>query len=332
MIITRTPFRVSFFGGGSDLPSWLENNKGCVISTTINKYCYINLRILHKIFEYKYRLRYYKTEQVSNINQIKHNSIRACLNYLKLHNKKIEIVHNADLPAASGLGSSSSFTVGLLNTLNILQNKKKDKNYLAKKAILIEQKILKESVGVQDQIATAFGGFNYIEFSKKNFKVNKINQERNIKKIESNCLLIFTGLQRSADPLEKKKINIIRNNKLDYELNNILEIVDEAKKNILSQNFRLKYWGDLLNEHWMFKKSLSKNVTNNKIDSIYNEMINLGAYGGKLLGAGNGGFMIFLCPSNKKNIIKKKFGNLLIKDLKFDKYGSHMIYNLPEEN
>lgn len=332
MIITRTPFRVSFFGGGTDLPSWLENHKGCVISTTINKYCYINLRILPKIFEYNYRLRYYKTEQVREIKQIKHNSIRACLAYANLGNKKIEIVHNADLPAASGLGSSSSFTVGLLNTINFLKNKQKDKNYLAKKAILIEQNILKESVGIQDQIATAYGGFNYINLNKKNFKVHKINQEANIRKIEKNCLLIFTGLQRRANPLEKKKIDMIKKNKLDFELNKILEITNEAKKNILSNNFRLKYWGQLLNEHWLFKKSLSSDVTNYKIDTIYNEIMSLGAYGGKLLGAGNGGFMLFLCPTNKKEIIEKKFGNLLIKDLKFDKNGSNMIYNLPEKN
>ncbi len=330
MIITRTPFRISFFGGGTDLPSWLENNNGSIISTSINKYCYINLRILPKIFEYNYRLRYYKTEQVQEINQIKHNSIRACLNYFKLDKTKIEIVHNADLPAASGLGSSSSFTVGMLNTLNHLKKIKKSKNSLTKTAINIEQNILKESVGVQDQIATAYGGFNFIDLSKNNFKVSKIKNEENIKKIENNCLLVFTGLQRNANPIEKNKIQTIKSSKLDYELNSILSLVDEAKKNIYSKNFRLKYWGELLNEHWLLKKSLSNKISNNKIDSIYNEMINSGAYGGKLLGAGNGGFMIFLCPSNKKALIKKKFGNLLIKDLKFDKNGTHMIYNLPE--
>ena len=177
MIITRTPFRISFFGGGTDLPSWLENNDGHVISTTINKYCYINLRILPKIFDYNYRLRYYKTEETLNIDEIKHNSIRACLKHLKLSNKKIEIVHNADLPAASGLGSSSSFTVGLINTINNLLNIKTKKNFLAKKAIYIEQKILRESVGIQDQISTSYGGFNYIKLNKKDFKVIKIKKK-----------------------------------------------------------------------------------------------------------------------------------------------------------
>ncbi len=332
MIITRTPFRISFFGGGTDLPPWLENNKGEVISSTINRYCYINLRILPKIFKHNYRLRYFKTEETEKISQIKHDSIRACLNFLKMHSKKIEIVHNADLPAASGLGSSSCFTVGLLNTLNILKNKNIGKKYLAEKSIFIEQKILKESVGAQDQIACSYGGFNHIELSKNNFKLNKINSQKNIDKIEKNCLLIFTGLQRNANPLEKKKIDIIKKRIVNKELFSIIELVKEAKQNILSENFRVKDWGNLLNDYWRYKKSLMNSVTNTKIDNIYNEVISLGAYGGKLMGAGNGGFLMFLCSPYNQKKIKAKFGNYIISDLKFDKSGSHMIYNMPELN
>ena len=330
MIITRTPFRISFFGGGTDLPSWVDRKEGAIISTTINKYCYINLRIIPSIFKYNYRLRYFKTEETKKISEIKHNSIRACLDFLKLHNKKIEIVHNADLPAASGLGSSSCFTVGMLNTLNILQNKKVNKKYLANKSIFIEQNILKESVGVQDQIACSYGGFNHIKLSKNKFTVSNFDQTNNIKKIENNLVLVFTGLQRYANPIEKQKIKNIKTQNLDYEMESILSLVKDAKNNLLSPNFRLKYWGELLNEQWLLKKALSKNVTNKKINAIYDEMLNLGAYGGKLLGAGNGGFMIFLCPPNRKHLIRKKFGNLLIEDLKFDSSGSHMIYNLLE--
>lgn len=327
MIISKTPYRISFFGGGTDLPSWLKlNNDGLILSTSINRYCYITLRDLPKIFGYRYRLRYYKNEEVNDIKFIKHNSIRASMEYLNLHNQPLELVHHGELPSQSGLGSSSTFTVGLLKTLYAFKGRKVSKKDLAKLAIHIEQNILSESVGMQDHIAAAYGGFNIISMRKNSFKLLKLVNESALKKIEKNLVLVFTGLQRNSGPLEKKKSINIRRGKSDKELINILNITKEAINECKSENFSIKNLGELLSENWKNKKNIHKLVSNKKIDEIYEQIMNIGAYGGKLLGSGNGGFLMFLCPKNKINKIEDIFKSRVIRDIKFDNEGSHLIY------
>lgn len=324
MIICRTPFRISFFGGGTDFPAWYGKYGGSVISTTIDKYCFINVRNLPNFFNYNYRLRYFKTEQTNNINNIKHPSFRETLKYLNFENQNVEIVHNADLPALSGMGASSSSTVCLLHALNTLKNKYVTKKQLSLDALKIEQKILKESVGSQDQIASAFGGLNYIKFNKDlSFEVNPVIKNENTNKLENSILLLFTGLQRKAEKIEKiKKKNIEKNFSF---LENMNSITSEAHK-MLNSKLNLKLFGNLLNEQWKLKKSLSKSVSNKIIDDIYLMGIKNGAYGGKLLGAGNGGFMMFLCNDVSKKKILKKSKKLLNIPIKFDNIGSQIIY------
>ena len=269
MIIVRTPFRISFFGGGTDLPAWSSQNGGSFISASINKHSYMNMRQLHSFCNYNYDLRYYEREEVNKINQIKHNSIRACLDYCKFHKNRVYISHNADLPAQAGLGSSSSFTVGLLKTLYAAKNKLISKRLLADSAINIEQNILNENVGIQDQIAASFGGVNYVEIKNNNYVVQPVTSKDNIEKIEKSCLLFFTQLQRSADPIEKTKIKLIKQDKISNQLFELMNLTKQALPYIYSKNFKIKEFGELLNEQWEIKKKLTTNISNTKIDSIY---------------------------------------------------------------
>lgn len=325
MIICRTPFRISFFGGGTDYPEWYKNYEGKVISTTINKYSYINCRYLPPFFDYKYRIRYYKREETKNINEIKHPSVRECLNYLKF-TKGVDIVHNADLPARSGLGSSSTFTVGLLHALYSLKNEMVAKKKLANEAIHIEQNLIQENVGSQDQTAAAFGGLNVIRFK----NINDINVEpvlcdrKNLDKLESSLLLYFSGFSRTADKFAAKHIRQIKNKNND--LTEMIELVDESLS-ILDKKNRINDFGKLLHEQWSLKKSISPKATNSNIDYLYNLGLKNGAIGGKLLGAGGGGFMLFFVPKSKQKQFKIKLKKYLNVPFKFDKVGSQIIYH-----
>ncbi len=325
MIICRTPFRISFFGGGTDFPGWYKDYGSSVISSTIDKYCYINVRYLPKFFKYNYRLRYFKTEQVKRINQIKHPSFREIIKFIDLDNSGLEIVHNADLPALSGLGASSSSTVCLLQALNTLKGKFVTKKMLATDALNIEQKILKEFVGSQDQIAAAFGGINHIRFNKnQSFEVNPIiNKNLNLKKLEKSLVLIYSGIQRKASVIEKYKTQNIKQN--EKHLHQISEITSEALK-YFNGKLDLKEIGKLLKEQWSMKKNLSTKVTNRLIDNMFEDGIRCGAFGAKLLGAGSGGFMLFICDEKSKIKIKKKFKNFLFIPIKFETTGSQIIY------
>jgi D-glycero-alpha-D-manno-heptose-7-phosphate kinase len=324
MIICRTPLRISFFGGGTDFPEWYKNNKGAVISTSIDKYSYITARYLPNIFKYKFRLRYFVTEEVDSLKAIKHSSYREILKRVKLNpNQTVELVHNSDLPAMSGLGSSSSNTVGAINALNLLNKKKLSKKQIAQEAIKIEQDILNEYVGSQDQVVASYGGFNYIRFSKNNFKLSQFKNKNNLMQIEKSLLLIYTGIQRSAQKIEKDKLNRMILN-LNY-LHSINQITEEAKKLIGSNSFKISEFGTLLSEQWNNKKKLSKFVSIKKIDDMYDIAINSGAYGGKLLGAGSGGFLLFICnPFTKKKIIEKIKNNFNI-PIKFEDKGSTIL-------
>lgn len=324
MIICKTPFRISFFGGGTDFPQWYKHNSGSVISASINKFSYITARDLPNFFDFKYRLRYFQTEEVKKLNKINHPTFREIINKYHNKNKTIEIVHNADLPAMSGLGSSSSTTIGTIHALMTLNNKSVSKKSLAYKAIEIEQKILKESVGSQDQVIASYGGFNFIKFKKDNtISVKPFKNQKNIKKIENSLLLVFTGIRRKAEKVEKDKLkNLKRTTKYYSQLN---DLTLRAKKVIESDNFRLNEFGELMSEHWKIKKKLSTMVTNSNIDEIYNIGIENGAYGGKLLGAGNGGFVLFICNLSSKNKIKKKLKNYLNVPIKFETQGSRIV-------
>lgn len=324
MIISRTPMRVSFFGGGTDFPQWYNTNGGSVISGTINKYTFINIRHLPPFFNYKFCIRYYKREETKNIQSIQHPSVKACLKFLKVRNG-IEIVHNADLPAMSGLGSSSSFTVGLLNAIYALQGKFITKKELAYNAIEVEQNIIKEAVGSQDQVASSFGGLNHINFQGEDITVNPlILKKEQLRRLESNLLLYFTGLQRDAKTIEKEKIKGISKNKI--ELDEMKTITAEAFKCLTSHATNFDDLGTLLNEQWKLKKCLSPKVSNSKIEQIYNIGLKAGAIGGKLLGAGAGGFILFYVKQKNIPNVKKKLNKFLHVPFKFDFTGSQIIY------
>ena len=328
MIITKTPYRISFFGGGTDLNQWFKENGGAVISTSIDKYCYISCRYLPKFFDHKYRFVYSQIEDVSEINDIKHPAIKGMLNHLNW-SKGIELHHDGDLPAKSGLGSSSSFTVGMLNALSALQGKYISKNELAKKAIFLEQKILNENVGCQDQIAAAYGGFNKIEFyGEDSFKVSPIIvPEERLNELQDNLLLFFTGISRFASEIEKSKI--VNFNSKRIELTKMYDMVDLSINILLDDNKNIDDFGYLLNDGWHYKKTLSSLVSNSEVDDIYNSAINAGALGGKLLGAGGGGFILFYAPKIKHKSIIDKLKHLIHVPFKFENQGSTVALYQP---
>ena len=325
IIISRTPLRISLFGGGTDYPDWYQENPGQVISVTINKYSFITVRYLPPFFEYSHRIRYFKNETVKKISDIRHPSVRETLKFLKIK-KGIEIVHNADLPARSGLGSSSTFTVGLLNSLYALESYTCSKRELASKSIFIEQKLIKENVGSQDQVAAAFGGLNKITFSKnKQFEVSPIIlQKKRLKKLENNLLLFFTGFARNASEIAKYQIKSI--NKRHAELKQINSIADRGYQ-VLNSRTNLDEIGYLLNEQWQIKKNLTKKITSDKIDKMYKAGISAGAVGGKLLGAGGGGFMLFYVPKSKQKRVIEAMRKKLFVPFNFDFTGSQIIYH-----
>ncbi len=330
MIISRTPFRISFFGGGTDYPEWYTKNKGSVISTTIDKYCYINLRSLPPFFDYSFRLRYFKKEELKKISEIKHPSIRECLKFMKFNNnERLEIVHSADLPALSGLGSSSTFTVSLLHSLHTLKNENITKKQLAMEAIHVERNLIGEKVGSQDQTAAAFGGLNHIVFENNgNLKVNNIffSKEDTVK-LEENSILLFTGLQRKANSISKDKVKNIKSHKNIDSLNDISKLTDQVLEEIFfKKKIDFKKFGEALKEQWEYKKKLSDKVSNHQIDQIFSEAYSKGAYGGKILGAGGGGFILFLVPKNKQKKFLKTFHKFLKVPFRIDNTGSQIIY------
>lgn len=325
MIITKTPYRISFFGGGTDYPHWYKEFGGRVISTTIDKYAYITIRNLPPFFKHDVRVSYSKIEAKKGVNKIKHKAVREILKYKKIFNN-IEILHIGDLPARSGIGSSSSFTVGLLNGINKLQNIYLSKKKLAEQAIHLEQNVIKEFVGSQDQIAAACGGFNYIVFNKdKTFLLKKNNfKESTLKKLNENLFLYFTGISRTAEKIVKTYKFFNKKVEKKSYLFEIDQQVREAAK-ILKED-RIDDFGKLLHETWTLKKKLSIKVSNNKINAIYNKGISSGALGGKLLGAGGGGHIIFYVPKKNHNIFKIRMNKLLHIPFNFENEGSSVIF------
>ncbi len=329
MIISRTPFRISFFGGGTDYPVWFEKNSGAVLSTTIDKYCYITLRYLPPFFEHNHRIVYSLIENVKTVKEIRHPAVRALLEYFKI-NKGVEIHHDGDLPARSGLGSSSAFTVGMINALYALKGNIVSKIQLAKQSIYVERDILKENVGSQDQVACAYGGFNKIVFNNDhNFKIEPITlQSEKINELQNNLILIFTGISRFASDIAAEQIKNTANK--EKELKAMRKMVDEAIE-ILSSDRDIVEFGKLLNDSWQIKKHLSARISNSVVDNIYKTALSCGAIGGKLLGAGGGGFMLlFVRPENRKRV-SKGLKKLLEIKFRFESDGSQIIYYNPQE-
>lgn len=326
MIISRTPFRVSFFGGGTDYPKWFEDHKGAVLATTINKYCYISCRYLPPFFEHKSRIIYSKMEHVSKIDEIDHPAVREVLRFLNIK-QGVEIHHDGDLPARTGLGSSSSFTVGLLNSLYALKGEIVDKERLAKEAIHVEQDMCHENVGCQDQMLASYGGFNFIEFGgPEHLQVQKITiGTEKFKDLQNHLMLYFTGFSRIASQIAEHQIKNIPNK--NQELHRMYELVFHAR-DILNSGHMIQF-GKLLHESWMIKRSLSDKVSNPHIDHLYQTARRAGATGGKLLGAGGGGFLLLFAPPSKQKAIKEKLKKLLLVPFKFENLGSQIIFYQP---
>ena len=322
MIISKTPYRISFFGGGSDYPNWFNSYTGKVLSTTINKHIYISCRFLPNFFNHKYRIVWSKIENVKNVNQIEHLAVKNLLKHLKF-NKGLEIHYDGDLPARSGMGSSSCFTVGLMKALEEIKERNISKKYLAQKSIYFEQKIMNEIVGSQDQIAASYGGFNKITFKKNNFRLKKIKNNKSIQKLENNLVLIYTGIHRTAHKIAASYTKKLTTEKKIY-INKIISLVDEGEKLINSGN--IDGFGELLNNAWHLKKKLSNSITNKKIDQLYQLLIKNGAVGGKLLGAGGGGFLLMYVEKKFRKKFLKKLPNLINIPFKFSSEGSKIIF------
>jgi D-glycero-alpha-D-manno-heptose-7-phosphate kinase len=330
LIISRTPYRLSFFGGGTDYPEWYLQHGGAVLSTTIDKYCYLMCRNLPPFFEHKYAIRYSKIESVKEIDEIKHPTAREILRFLNISHG-LEINHEGDLPARSGMGSSSAFTVGLLSAIHSLKGKMISKEQLYKEAIHIEQNVIKETVGSQDQVASACGGLNKINFlSNGEIIVTPIiiPQERmNI--LDSHMMLFYTGFIRTASNVAKSYVDDITSRKRQLRI--MKDLVDEAV-NILGSGTNINDFGHLLHENWQIKRSLSEQVSNSDIDDIYKLALSAGAIGGKLSGAGAGGFMMLFVPPENRIKVLKKLDKLINVPFRFDFSGTQIIFHDPEKD
>jgi D-glycero-alpha-D-manno-heptose-7-phosphate kinase len=329
MIITRTPFRISFFGGGTDYPVWYRQFGGAVLSTTIDKCCYITCRRLPPFFDYHSRISYSRVENVVDNGAIEHPSVRACLQYLKM-DEGVEIHHVADLPARTGLGTSSAFTVGLLLGLYALKDRMRDKHTLAADAIHVEQQLLQESVGSQDQVSAAYGGFNRINFNMDGgieAKQILIAQDR-LAALQQHCALYFTGFSRTASEIAKEQIRMTPHRK--HELDVMLQMVNEAEAIIANPNRSLDEFGHLMHDSWQVKRTLTQSITNTDLDEIYEAGRSAGALGGKLLGAGGGGFMLFFVPPERRQALRMRLKNLLCVPITFSSRGSHVVVYEPE--
>jgi D-glycero-alpha-D-manno-heptose-7-phosphate kinase len=331
MVITSTPLRISFFGGGTDYPLWYREHGGAVLSTTIDKRCYITCRRLPPFFEYHSRISYSTVENVSRNDAIQHPSVRACLQLLGI-NEGVEIHHVADLPARTGLGTSSAFTVGLLHALYALKNQMCDKRALASAAIHVEQDLLGEAVGAQDQVSVAYGGFNRIDFHKDGaIDVRRllVSQDR-LTELQGYLALYFTGFSRTASEIAQEQLKMTPHK--TQELDTMLQYVDEAESIVITPSRSLHEFGRLLHENWKIKRSLTHKISNANIDEIYQAGLDAGAIGGKVLGAGGGGFMLFFVPPERRQALRIRLKKLLCVPFSFSSKGSDVVVYEPEES
>jgi len=330
MIISRTPFRISFFGGGTDYPAWYRQHGGAVLATTINKYCYLTCRYLPPFFEHRIRVVWSKTETCHSVDEITHPAVREVLRFLSI-DRGIEVHHDGDLPARSGMGSSSAFTVGLLHALYALKGHIPSKRQLAEESIHVEQERLRETVGSQDQVLAAYGGFNHITFLKSgefSVKPMTLSPER-IHELNAHLMLFFTGIKRTASDVAGSYVNGIE--RRTQQLRTMKDMVDEGIS-ILSSGERITRFGKLLHEAWQAKRSLSAKVSNADVEQIYRDARSAGAVGGKLIGAGGGGFMLLFVPPARQAKVKDRLSKLIYVPFKFESSGSQIIFFDPEED
>lgn len=327
MVITKTPFRMSFFGGGTDMEEFFMEYGGAVLSTTFDKYCYVNIRHLPRFFDYSIELSYSKIERVTEVNDIEHPAIRNAMKMLDMH--EIRLTYEADLPARSGLGTSSSFAVGMLNAFYALKGKYADKKKLADEAIYLERVLCREMGGWQDQIAASFGGFNRINFDVEGYEVLPvIISPQKKKRLNQNLLMFFTGFTRFSS--EVQKVNCLDKQDKLAQLKEMYELVGEAEKVLTNRNTDLDEFGRLLDYTWKLKRQVGNAVSTNSIDDLYSKGIAAGALGGKLLGAGGGGFFIFYVPFEKQNAVIEAMTDLLYIPFKFEDGGTRVIHYTPE--
>ena len=325
MIISQTPVRMSFFGGGTDFPEFYNEYSGAVISTTFNKYCHVIVRPLpEKLFDYKTKLMYAQIEEVCSVDEIKHPTIRNAMKWLGL--ERVFLNYDADIPAKTGLGTSSAFSVGMLNALYTMQGISKSKRELADDAIYLERTLCNEDGGIQDQIAAAYGGFNRIDFTADGYTVTPLNISPERKQLlNDNLMVFFTGLSRYSFHVQKATKSML--GKRTSELLEILGMVNEAEIILVNPMSSLDDFGLMLNETWLLKKSISTEISNSMIDEIYTKALNAGALGGKLLGAGGGGCLLFYVPKEKQPSVRLALSDLYEIDFKFENEGTKIICN-----
>ena len=329
MVITSTPLRISFFGGGTDYPVWYREHGGSVLSTSIDKCCYITCRRLPPFFEYHSRVSYSRVENVVRNDAIEHPSVRACLQHLGIE-EGVEIHHVADLPARTGLGTSSAFTVGLLLGLYALKSQMRDKHALAADAIHVEQNLLQEAVGSQDQVSAAYGGFNRIEFHPEGgIEVKRVlTGADRLAELQQHFALFFTGFSRTASEIAQEQLRVTPQKKKELEM--MRQLVDEAEAIVTNPARSLDEFGRLLHESWQIKRSLTHKISNANIDAVYEAGLSAGALGGKLLGAGGGGFMLFYVAPERRKALRQRLKHLLCVPFSFSSRGSHVVVYEPE--
>lgn len=327
MIITKTPFRMSFFGGGTDMPTFFNKFRGAVISTTFDKYCYVNVRHMPPFHPYISELVHNRFERVNDIEEIEHPLIRECMRLHDIH--EIRLTYEGDLPARTGLGTSSTFAVGMLNAFCALKGKMMSKRQLAQEAIHVERDILKEHGGWQDQVAAAYGGLNRIDFKDGDFEVHPIviAPERK-KELDENLLLFYTGIQRFSSEIQAD--TFAKPVDKTQQLKDMLALVDEAESILCNKDASLNEFGKLLDTTWKLKRGTGAKVSNGSIDELYSQAIKSGALGGKLLGAGGGGFLLFYCEKEKQESLKKAMEKLMIVPFNFENGGTQVLYFSPQ--
>lgn len=327
MIITKTPFRMSFFGGGTDMENYFRENGGAVLSTTFDKYCYVNVRHLPRFFDYSTELSYSKTERVTNVEDIQHPAIRNAMKMLDMH--EIRLTYEADLPARSGLGTSSSFAVGMLNAFYALKGKYADKKKLADEAIYLERVLCNEAGGWQDQIAASYGGFNRINFGPDGYEVLPliISPERK-KQLNSNLMMFFTGFTRFSSDVQKA--NAAGSKDKTAQLKEMYALVDEAERVLTNKEADLDDLGRMLDHTWRLKRQTGSAVSTDSIDGLYAKGVEAGALGGKLLGAGGGGFLVFYVQQDKQDAVRNAMRDLMYIPFEFENGGTRVIHYTPE--
>ena len=326
MIITRTPYRISFFGGGTDYPVWWQENGGSVLATTINRYCYITCTPRLPFYDFKYLVSWSKNESVNRIDEIEHPSVRECLRYLKV-NHGLDVRTMGELPARAGLGASSSFTVGLLNALHRLRGISASPMQLTAESTHVEQNLIGENVGCQDQVMAAFGGLNKVRFKQDGtLGIDPLHLDADrYADLQSNLMLVFTGIMRSASEIAEAQIDATGKGDLSDRLITMGEMVDEGAR-ILSSESDLNDFGKLLHENWLLKRSLTSVISNSEIDNLYEGARDCGAIGGKITGAGGGGFMLLYASPEAQARIRDRYPTLIHVDVAFESQGSQVVF------